>query len=403
MLGKRLIITVRLLGMKYTKISIFSMLCAGTLLSLADTAIGNKDISKVSAATEIANAFSGNKLLKENNNYIVEKYSAMGPNYYEPSVINYFNNLVNDDFLQNPFINFVATRYQEKFLAAIKPKLLQLKSKGILPSIMAAQAALESNYGTSRLAREANNLFSIKGSYNGQTYYIPTREYSPSKGYYVINGQFRKYSSWDESIQDYVDLMTANPRYHNLLFKDNYKDVAHLLKQDGYATDPNYAKALIDLINMYKLYLWDNTATTVEDESIAQIKYIPNYGVLGFYIDGTSIPDSNYKFKDGTRWKTFGSVIINGEEMYNVGGGEYIPKKYTNHNDNGIITIHYQVNYGVNALRSDGTQIPGSNLTFKTGTRWKIVGVKIINGEMCYLVGNDMYIPKRYTQWGEGK
>lgn len=56
MLGKRLIITVRLLGMKYTKISIFSMLCAGTLLSLADTAIGNKDISKVSAATEIANA-----------------------------------------------------------------------------------------------------------------------------------------------------------------------------------------------------------------------------------------------------------------------------------------------------------------------------------------------------------
>lgn len=42
--------------MKYTKISIFSMLCAGTLLSLADIAIGNKNISKVSAATEIANA-----------------------------------------------------------------------------------------------------------------------------------------------------------------------------------------------------------------------------------------------------------------------------------------------------------------------------------------------------------
>lgn len=42
--------------MKYTKISIFSMLCAGALLSLADIAIGNKNISKVSAATEIANA-----------------------------------------------------------------------------------------------------------------------------------------------------------------------------------------------------------------------------------------------------------------------------------------------------------------------------------------------------------
>lgn len=32
------------------------MLCAGALLSLADIAIGNKNISKVSAATEIANA-----------------------------------------------------------------------------------------------------------------------------------------------------------------------------------------------------------------------------------------------------------------------------------------------------------------------------------------------------------
>lgn len=42
--------------MKYTKISIFSILCAGALLSLADIAIGNKNISKVSAATEIANA-----------------------------------------------------------------------------------------------------------------------------------------------------------------------------------------------------------------------------------------------------------------------------------------------------------------------------------------------------------
>lgn len=39
--------------MKYTKISIFSMLCAGALLSLADIAIGNKNISKVSAAKKL--------------------------------------------------------------------------------------------------------------------------------------------------------------------------------------------------------------------------------------------------------------------------------------------------------------------------------------------------------------
>lgn len=89
--------------------------------------------------------------------------------------------------------------------------------------------------------------------------------------------------------------------------------------------------------------------------------------------------------------------------MYLVGNNTYVPKKYTDHYDNGVITIHYVPNYGVNALRADGTQIQGSNATFKTGTRWKISGVRTINGEICYLVGNNTYISKKYTQRGLGK
>lgn len=106
---------------------------------------------------------------------------------------------------------------------------------------------------------------------------------------------------------------------------------------------------------------------------------------------------------DGTRWKVVRSEVINGEEMYLVGNNTYVPKKYTDHYDNGVITIHYVPNYGVNALRADGTQIQGSNATFKTGTRWKISGVRTINGEICYLVGNNTYISKKYTQRGLGK
>lgn len=48
-------------------------------------------------------------------------------------------------------------------------------------------------------------------------------------------------------------------------------------------------------------------------------------------------------------------------------------------------------------------QIQGSNAKFKTGSRWKIVGTRMINGEICYMVGPNQYIPKKYTQRGKGE
>lgn len=288
----------------------------------------------------------------------------------------------------------------QAFLNGIKSYCVALKAKGLLPSVAAAQAILESGWGGSTLSTNYNNYFGITGSYHGNTVNMPTREFYGGQ-YHYMNRYFRSYPSLQDCFDDYANILIS---YGNIQGVKSYQTVASRL-QGKYATDPNYARSIINTIQANGLEAWDNISGSImqESEKIAQIVYTPGYGVLSFNNLGKSINGSNLKFKNGTKWKTFGSKIINGEEMYLVGNNEYVPKRYTNHYDNGIITIHYVPNYGVNAIRADGSQIIGSNKIFKTGTRWKIVSVKEINGEICYCVGNDEYIPKHYTQWGTGK
>ena len=333
-----------------------------------------------------------------------KQYSAMGPGYYTQASIDLYNSIGRP----NPFMMFFITPQQTAFLNRIKPTVLKAKSQGLLPSVMAAQAILESAWGT---AAPGHNLFGIKWTGYGPYVYSGTQEYGAG-GYYHTGARFRAYSSDEASMQDYINFFKQNPRYHNLFNQKDYHTVARLLKQDGYATDINYPSKIISTIEANGLAEWDKEAsgssvapvgTIGEPEDIAQIKYVPNYGVLAFHSNGQSIPGSNSKFKDGTRWKVVHKVVINGQEMYDLGANQYIPKKYTDHYDNGVITIHYVPNYGVNALHANGTQILGSNSKFKTGSRWKITGTRMINGEICYEVGPDQFIPKKYTQWGKGQ
>ncbi len=127
---------------------------------------------------------------------------------------------------------------------------------GVLPSVTAAQAILESAWGQSGLATKGHNLFGIKGSYNGQSIIMRTAEYGAG-GYYYINDAFRKYPSNYESVVDHGRFLATNSRYHNLLWKKDYAVVTNYLHTDGYATDPSYASSLNNVIRTYNLDAWD--------------------------------------------------------------------------------------------------------------------------------------------------
>ncbi len=127
----------------------------------------------------------------------------------------------------------------------------QQVSHGIPASIILAQGLLESGAGRGRLATEANNHFGIKcHDWSGKKIYHDDDE---------RNECFRRYDHARESFEDHSIFLTSRSRYRSLFLlpSDDYRGWAHGLKAAGYATDPNYAHKLIDLIERYQLYRYD--------------------------------------------------------------------------------------------------------------------------------------------------
>ena len=167
---------------------------------------------------------------------------------------------------------------QRLFLSAIKQGAMDGAKEGILPSITAAQAILESGWGSSELAKVPNNnLFGIKDSedWHGEIVTVPTQEYL-NGDYITVNAAFRKYASWNDSVVDHAKFFTSTEwrkdNYRKVVNETDYRIAAQELKNAGYATDPSYPGKLIRLIEAYKLYEWDamcnNSISTVENEGV---------------------------------------------------------------------------------------------------------------------------------------
>ena len=157
---------------------------------------------------------------------------------------------------------------QSHFLSAIKQGAMDGAKEGVLPSITAAQAILESGWGSSELAKAPNNnLFGIKDSedWNGEIVTVPTQEYV-NGDYITVNAAFRKYTSWNDSVVDHAKFFTSTEwrknNYRKVVNETDYRIAAQELKNAGYATDPGYAGKLISLIEAYKLYEWDAVSNT---------------------------------------------------------------------------------------------------------------------------------------------
>ena len=129
----------------------------------------------------------------------------------------------------------------------------------LFPSVMIAQAILESRSGTSGLSDSPNyNLFGIKGSYNGNSVVLETWEDDGAGNVYTIQDSFRQYPSWKASLEDYAQLLQL-PLYqgaHRSVAGSYDVATAHLTGR--YATDTNYANKLNNLIVAYNLTRFDS-------------------------------------------------------------------------------------------------------------------------------------------------
>lgn len=143
----------------------------------------------------------------------------------------------------------------------------------LYPSVMMAQAALESAWGTSTLTTQANNYFGIKGSYNGQSVTMQTAEYDANGQLYYTNAAFRKYPNAKASMTDNAKLLRGgtsfNPAIYSGTWRENaatYADAANALT-GTYATAPTYGASLISIIQQYSLDSLDSGSTTSSSSS----------------------------------------------------------------------------------------------------------------------------------------
>lgn len=158
-----------------------------------------------------------------------------------------------------------------EFVKAYYPYAKETERKtGISAKAILAQAALESGWGK---AAPGNMFFGVKDTdgINGNEQLITTTEYSRRADLkfpvvisitpvvrngqkwfkYVVKDYFRKYNTPEECFTDHANFFFKNPRYKKALEvkHDPYKFV-EAIAAAGYATDPNYASTLKQLVKM---------------------------------------------------------------------------------------------------------------------------------------------------------
>ena len=187
---------------------------------------------------------------------------------------------------------------------------------GILASVSAAQFILESGYGKSELAQNANNCFGMKKSLSGNTWsgstwdgksiYTKTTKEEYNPGILTeVTADFRKYGCVEYSISDHSAYLLgamngSKKRYDGLNGCTDYKKAAQIIKDGGYATSPTYVESICNIVERWKLTQHDASATA-EDKPAATP-----------FLVRVSISNLNIRKGAGTNYATIGKYTGKG-------------------------------------------------------------------------------------------
>lgn len=171
----------------------------------------------------------------------------------------------------------MATQAQvQAFLKRIAPIVQEVckgREKWILPSVAIAQAACESNWGTSKAMTAANGLFGFKvgkgvkygNAWKGKSYSTKTKEYY--SGYVTITDNFRAYDSERNAVIDYMDLLCSLGRYKAAVNEKDPQKCITAIKNGGYCTSPTYINTIMSIIRTHNLTQYDVAVTGKQSSS----------------------------------------------------------------------------------------------------------------------------------------
>lgn len=248
--------------------------------------------------------------------------------------------------MQNSFIEKMAVLYQAV------PSVL-------LVSVRLAQACVESGYGNSELARNANNYAGIKASapWTGEVYRKDTLEEVNGKMITAKEESFRKYKTIEDFVKDHSNFITSTEwrkrTYTKVIEATTYQGQCAALTQT-YATDSGYGRKLIKLIEEYGLAKYDKE---VQNMAITKPKIIDRRKqALGYPGHGAYAKRSLSAIKNivwhytATAREGYGADVIKAHESYwrnhhgwDIGGYHFYIDRQGNVFQNYDLTI---VTYG---------------------------------------------------------
>ena len=153
----------------------------------------------------------------------------------------------------------------------VAPAQLSQAKWGVPASVTLAQCILESAWGTSQLARRANNYFGVKASPGDGYCEFTTREVVQGRSVQEL-ARFAKYPSAIESFDAHARLLASTERYRPCMqFAGNCAQFAISLKLCGYSTEPAYPQRLGELGLQLNLTQYDNPSpdgpATIQEEA----------------------------------------------------------------------------------------------------------------------------------------
>lgn len=165
-----------------------------------------------------------------------------------------------------------------EFIDALGPVCTEdMAESGVPASLTLAQATLESGFGKSELAANANNLFGMKISLSGRAWdgEVYTKETEEVVGgeTITVTADFRKYECIEDNIADHsaylvsAQLPGGGLRYEGLAGCTDPAAAAQILQDGGYATAENYAEKLCEIIERYDLTRFDLGSASVTTSS----------------------------------------------------------------------------------------------------------------------------------------
>ena len=184
------------------------------------------------------------------------------------------------------------------FIKKIAPLVQEVfcDSRGVNPSVIIAQAILESGYGTSKLSKY-NNIFGLNNYNDG---------YLINAGYVLIevpqekNGKlyynYERMATFDNLMDCIKSLKKwyTRPKYFEPLREAGADSTNQItaIKNCGYATDSNYINKIIDIIKRHNLTQYDSLYTiqcgaySIEANAIAEVKRLNKlFKTNRFFVD----------------------------------------------------------------------------------------------------------------------